>query len=115
VPFELQPRRGAVRVVEPSDRDNSQGVVNPALVKMTVQGNEWARWLLTGEVPSVREVARRAGVSTSYVSRLIRYAFLAPEISEAILRATPGVGLSVFGQSGVLPLDWRHQRQLVGL
>jgi site-specific DNA recombinase len=115
VPFELERRRGLARVVRPSDGAVTQGAVNGALVKVIVKGTEWARWLLTGEVPSVREVARKAGVSTSYVSRLIRYAFLAPEISEAILDGRPGVSLVEFGQSGMLPLGWAQQGQLVDL
>lgn len=115
VAFEFQRRRGAVRLVPLPGDDETPSTVNPALVRMIVQGNQWARWLLTGEVPSVREVARKAGVTTSYVSRLVRYAFLAPEISEAILRGTPGVGLSAFGHSGMLPLDWSSQRKLARL
>jgi hypothetical protein len=79
-----------------------------------VLGKEWARWLLTGEARSVREVARKAGVTPSYASRLIRYDFLAPEISEAILRGARVVDLAAFGQAGVLPLDWKRQRRLAG-
>jgi site-specific DNA recombinase len=115
VPFELERRGGSARVIGPSDVTVTQGTVNAALVKVIVQGTEWARWLLTGEVASVREVARKAGVSTSYVSRLIRYAFLAPNISEAILDGKPGVSLVEFGQSGTLPLGWAEQGQLVGV
>jgi site-specific DNA recombinase len=115
VPFELQRHRGAVHVVLPSDGSAAQDIPNPALVRVVVLGKEWAGWLLTGEVRSVREVARKAGVTPSYASRLIRYAFLAPDITEAVLRGAPGVDLAAFGQCGALPLDWKGQCRLAGV
>jgi len=46
--------------------------------------SRWFEELAAGRAASVPEIARREGVNVSYVGRLIRVAFLAPEIVEAI-------------------------------
>jgi len=115
VPFQIQKTRGAVRLLSPSGSGPTRDAPNPVIVKQLVRGNEWARWLLTGQVRSVKDVANKEGVTSTYVSRLVRYAFMAPEISEAILQGTADVNLATLGQAGELPLDWKRQRQLVGI
>jgi site-specific DNA recombinase len=61
--------------------------------------------LLSGEVGSVAELARTAGVNSRYVVRTVRMGFLAPDIIEAILegRQTAAVTFEIFRQP--LPLD----------
>lgn len=115
IPFSVERNRGSVLVVTPSNAAATHPAPNPALVKSVVRGNEWARKLLVGEVRSLGELAKEAGVTTAYVSRLVRYAFLAPEISESIFSGTPSLDLAPLGLTGELPLDWSRQRALVGL
>ncbi|HXC52968.1 MAG TPA: hypothetical protein VN634_18930, partial [Candidatus Limnocylindrales bacterium] len=65
---------------------------------------------LSGEVRTVSEIAREAKVTGPYVSRLIRYAFLAPDLADAGLsgkEATRG-GLDVLLDSPLL--SWAEQR-----
>ena len=62
---------------------------------------------------SISDIAESQGVHRSYVSRLIRLAFLSPEITEAILDGRQPLGLTAARLMRVsrLPLDWRAQRQ----
>ena len=70
--------------------------------------------LLDGEVRSVAELARQAGVNSRYVVRTVRMGFLAPDIIEAILagRQTAAVTFEIFRQP--IPLDWAAQRLMLG-
>ncbi len=64
----------------------------------------------------IGDIAESQGVHHSYVSRLIRLAFLSPEITEAILDGRQPLGLTAtkLMQDSRLPLEWRAQRQALG-
>jgi hypothetical protein len=44
------------------------------------RGQRWLALLESGEVKSLREIARKEGVDSSYVSRMVNVATLAPDI-----------------------------------
>ncbi len=64
----------------------------------------------------IGDIAESEGVHHSYVSRLIRLAFLSPEITIAILDGRQPLGLTAakLMQVSRLPLEWRAQRQALG-
>ena len=88
---------------------------DPSLIKAVVRGREWAKQLLSAERKSAGELAREAGVTTSYFRRLVRYAFLAPDITEAILAGTQSARITVESLRKTIPLDWAEQRRLYGM
>jgi site-specific DNA recombinase len=55
-----------------------------ALLKAVARARQWSEDLLTGRAQSVSEVVGREQVSARYVRRLLRLAFLAPQIVDAI-------------------------------
>ena len=85
-----------------------------ALLKAIARAHRWFEELISARATSLAAIASREGVTDRYVARLIRLAFLAPKIVEAIaergeladLKLTPHVDL---------PLDWTTQKRVVGL
>jgi hypothetical protein len=85
-----------------------------ALLKAIAWAHRWFAELISARATSLAAIASREGVTDRYVARLIRLAFLAPKIVEAIaergeladLKLTPHVDL---------PLDWTTQKRVVGL
>ena len=85
-----------------------------ALLKAIARAHRWFEELISARATSLAAIASREGVTDRYVARLIRLAFLAPKIVEAIaergevadLKLTPRVDL---------PLDWTTQKRVVGL
>jgi hypothetical protein len=55
------------------------------LIKLLLKAETLRTMLLTGGVASIEEIAQREGVTGSCVTRLLRLAFLAPDITAAIL------------------------------
>ena len=47
------------------------------------RGHRWLAMLESGEVSSMKEIARREGVNDSYVSRMVNLTTLAPDILAA--------------------------------
>jgi hypothetical protein len=61
-------------------------------------------------------LAKREGVSPSYFTRLVRLAYLAPDITQAILdgRQPSYLTADKLLAHSRLPLAWQHQRTLLG-
>lgn len=88
-----------------------QGSPDGSLVRLLVQARRWWTVLRTGEV-SPTELAAREGVTRSYVSRVVRLAFLAPAVTEAILAGRQRAGVTVASltvEGAILP-DWQAQK-----
>jgi hypothetical protein len=55
------------------------------LVKLLLKAHAFKIMLSSGDVDSIEAIARREGLTASYVTRLVRLAFLAPDIVMALL------------------------------
>ena len=105
---------GGVQIVTGKESSNISRRLNSALIKGVARGYRWRSQLLAGEVGGIAELARKAGVSSRYVIRMVRMSFLAPDLIEAILegRQTAALTFEIFRHP--IPLDWTAQRLLLG-
>jgi DNA invertase Pin-like site-specific DNA recombinase len=87
---------------------------NAALIKAVARAHVWHERLLSGEATSLRAIAREQGVDKRYVGRIIRCAFLAPDLVEAMLHGRQPAALTLERLLHRLPTDWAEQRQLFG-
>ncbi|MCP3731502.1 hypothetical protein M9978_13820 [Sphingomonas sp. MG17] len=103
------------RVVRLVHRDGraaalSSGSDHSAL-KLLVTARRWWTILREGEI-RINELAAQEGVSASWMTRVVRLAFLSPEIVDAILAdnlRSDVDGLVPTGADGV-PAYWKDQR-----
>jgi hypothetical protein len=65
----------------------------PSLIKLIAKAHRLHQKLTTENL-GIGDIANSEGVHHSYVSRLIRLAFLSPEITEAILDGRQPLGFS---------------------
>jgi site-specific DNA recombinase len=89
--------------------------VDPVLVRLLIRAHAIRARLLQDASLTLKEIAAEEGVVSSYVSRLVRLAFLAPDIVTAILngRHPPQLTANRLMDDTRLPLDWRAQRELL--
>jgi site-specific DNA recombinase len=85
-----------------------------ALLKAIARAHRWFEELASRRATSLAALAEREGVTDRYVARLIRLAFLAPEIVEAVAERGQLVALKLTPHID-LPLDWSAQRYAVGI
>ncbi len=85
------------------------------LIKAVSRGWNLRRSLERGAVDSVAKLARVAECSVRHVTRLLKLAYLAPDITEAILagRQPQELTLAQLYRTDI-PLDWQAQRQALG-
>lgn len=67
---------------------------------------------MAGEVETIRDLARGAGVTTAYVTRILQLAFLSPESVEIILSGKHRPNLVLAGLLK-LPVDWPTQNHML--
>jgi hypothetical protein len=113
VPIQIKRRSGRKLVTLPN------GEAEPArpwdteptpLQLALARGHRWLALLTSGEVKSLREIARREGVDSSYVSRIVNLTTLAPDIVAAILDdALPG-HITLLDLAINPPVLWGEQR-----
>jgi hypothetical protein len=108
----LQRRGRAIRLL--ISRDSLGAVPSQdelRLIQTLAQAHQWLEQLLSGEVRSLRMIAAAVGKSQRYVSKVIRMAFLAPDLVEAVLagRAPPQLTLTELTKD--LTWDWDEQRR----
>ena len=80
-------------------------------------GSKWIGRLQSSRSVSVSALAAEEGVGSTWVSRVIHLAFMAPDIVQCIARGEHPRELTAVRLMRLLPLpeDWSEQRALLGL
>jgi hypothetical protein len=89
---------------------------DPSLVRLIAKAWALREALVTSSAPSLTAFAATQGISQSYATRLVRLAWLAPDIVEAILegRQPKGVTATALMHDTRIPTDWQDQRRALG-
>ena len=106
-------RRGALSLAGPGgSRAIHAPRIDPALSSALVRAEAWKRQLYTGQFGSLAEIAAAEGVTVRYAARILRVAYLAPDLKRAILDGVQSerLTLETLVRQGV-PLDWSEQRK----
>ena len=116
VPLTMKRRGVELRLViqnEPPSRSK----VDLILLKTIARAQRWFDQLLSGEVKSLTAIATREGVNYRFVGKIIRLAFLAPKIVEAVAqgRQPPELSTELLTKRLRLPLDWSDQKRLLNI
>ncbi|MEP5760139.1 MAG: recombinase family protein [Litoreibacter sp.] len=89
---------------------------DPDLIMLVADAKRWMAELVDGRAASVQEITKREGLRSGAVSRVLPLAYLAPDISAAILEGHQPASLSAkhLRDQKILPLDWSEQRRVFG-
>jgi hypothetical protein len=115
-PMQLKRRGVELRLIV-GDHKRSAAIVDLALLKVVARAHRWFDQLSSGQARSLAAIAAREGLGVRYVGRLIRLAFLAPEIVESILegRQPSTLTAEALTRRIELPLSWCAQRTALNL
>ena len=90
--------------------DDGAAGPEPTLLRALGRAHEWRGWMERGEAESYRAIAKKAGVSSSYVQTILPLAFLAPSLTRELLdgRRQLRGPLMIRLRRGI-PTDWHQQ------
>ena len=100
----------AVRLISSNGTRAVEQEPDAALIKAINQSREWWAKLADGKA-DIATLAREEGVSASWMTRVVRLAFLAPEVVQAILAGNTMADIDtrkLLASDGVAA-DWREQ------
>ena len=110
VPFHIARRGGRKEMQLPEGTAQARRTDN-TLVKALARAYRWKRMLESGEFTTIAELAKREGITKSYLTRVLRLTLLAPDIVEAILDGRQGPQLTLARLLEPFPMGWIEQRQ----
>ena len=86
------------------------------LIKLLIKARRFHAALIGSDGVAFAALAKREGVSPSYLTRLVRLSYLAPDITQAILdgRQPRGLTADKLLAHSRLPLAWHEQRIVLG-
>lgn len=116
VPFRVVKRGGRKEMVLPGN--SPEGTAQPrrtnnTLIKALARAFRWKRMLESGEFATVAELAKREGITLSYVTRILQLTRLAPDLIAAILDGKQDPNLTAEVLKVTLPDGWADQRQVL--
>jgi site-specific DNA recombinase len=102
---------GEVRLVIPSGSEIMPRRTSLPLIKAVARAHRWPEKIMRGEFESRQSVAQFADVDQRYAGRILQFAFLAPDIVEAILEGRQPMELTVQKLLCGVPMNWAEQRR----
>ncbi len=113
VDFRLTRTGRTMRLVQSDGSPGSEAKPNEALVGLVVEARRLWNLLSTGDI-DIATLAREEGRNDSYVTRILRAAFLSPEVTDAILAGRQHGALTArtLREMGGIPTPWEEQAKL---
>ncbi len=118
VPMTFKTRGGRKLMISP---DGAPSWAKPrtriynTMVKALARAFRWRRQLETGSYMTIEEIAAAEKINTSYVSRVMRLALLAPEIIEMIVDGRQPADLTTAKLMKPFPVEWKEQMKVFGI
>jgi site-specific DNA recombinase len=115
IPARLRRCGNEIRIIHHSaPHPTSISPHHATLLNAIARARGWYGQIESGGTGSMAAIARHEGLAARYVSRLLRCAFLAPDIIESLLAGSAPAEMSLARVLEGVPLDWAEQRQRFG-
>jgi len=113
IPLSIRKRNGRPKIMPPADIAPDTGGVDPHILKAIAKAWSWRRKLESGEAATIADLARSEAVAPSFISRMLKLAYLAPPVLEKVLitRISPSVSLK--DMSAIADWPWAGQLDAV--
>jgi site-specific DNA recombinase len=113
VPLRLTRTGRALRMIQDNGARGHAAQADPALRALVVRAHSWWKILSEGEL-DITALAQREGTSSSYITRVLRAAFLSPAVTEAILdgRQHAAMVAGTLRTKDIVPAHWDAQARL---
>jgi len=110
IPLAFRKRNGRPKILPPEAETGFQArSQDPHILRAVGRAWAWRRRLESGEATTLQDIAAAEKISDRFVSRIIRLAYLSPEVLERLLlsRVSPSVTVKELAKAASLP--WAEQ------
>ena len=116
LPMTFKLRGGRKVIVLPDGTQGSpapMATIDNTMIKAIARAFRWQKLLENGTYGCLEEIARAEKIGSSFVSRVVRLALLAPDIVEAILAGKQPADLTLKDLMAPFPVEWAGQLVLL--
>ena len=86
-----------------------EATIDNTMIKVIARGFRRQRLLYDGTYATIEDLAATEKINPSYVSRILRLAYLSPKVVQAILDGSHPAWLTMRDLLEPFPMDWREQ------
>ncbi len=114
IPLTIRKRNGRPKILPPDDVDARNGrTQDPHVLRAIARAWSWRRQLETGAASTIQDIAAAEKVSDRFVGRMIRLAYLSPNVLETLVINRKPPALSLNDLMAVAELPWFEQAKRV--
>jgi hypothetical protein len=114
IPLTIRKRNGRPKILPPEDHCVRDGrTQDPHVLRAIARAWKWRRQIENGAIATIQDVAAAEKVSARFVGRMIRLAYLAPSVLEALVIARRPPAIAINDLMAVAELPWDEQIQRV--
>ena len=114
IPMTFRRRAGKAVIVLPKGEravERREALIDNTMVKLIARGHRWHRKLFDGTHASIEDMAKSENINPSFVSRILRLAYLSPTLVEAILDGKFPAHLTMKRLIAPFPMEWGRQEE----
>ena len=113
MPVRLTRTRRVLKLIRRDGKAVRDEAPSGSLIRLLAEAQSWSTRLRTGEI-DIGGLAVELGRTSSYVTRIVRLAYLAPDVTAAIMAGRQRIGIDAhqLTKTGAIPASWNEQRRL---
>ncbi len=111
IPLVIRKRNGRPKILPPEDTESR--TQDPHVLRAIARAWSWRRKIESGEASTIQDIAAAEKLSDRFVSRMMRLAYLSPDVLEQLVtrRAPPALSLNDLVEIAGRP--WAEQVDVV--
>jgi hypothetical protein len=110
IPLTIRKRNGRPKILPPENIDAAEArAQDPRLLRAIARAWGWRRKLESGEVATITDIAQAEGLTVSFVSRLLRLAYLSPDVLRMLVTERRPCAISIEALAKAATLPWAEQ------
>jgi hypothetical protein len=114
IPLTIRKRNGRPKILPPDDMDQRDGrAQDPHVLRAIARAWSWRRQLETGAASTIQDIAAAENVSARFVSRMMRLAYLSPQVLEHLVIRRVPPALSLIDLIALADRPWAEQMDIV--
>ncbi len=114
IPLTIRKRNGRPKILPPDEVTVRDGrSQDPHVLRAIARAWSWRRQLETGAASTIQDIANAEKVSDRFVSRMVRLAYLSPEVLDHLVIRRVPPALSLNDLMAVAELPWAEQMNSV--
>lgn len=114
IPLTFRRKNGRPKILPPADHAPAEARAQDAhVLRAIARAWNWRRRLERGETSTIQDIATAEKVTDRFVSRMMRLAYLAPDVLEKLLIHRMPPALSLNDLIVVAELPWAEQLEAV--